>query len=82
MVHDFMWAADPEYVHDTLQMQNGVTLHFLYKNDEKYKETWEKVQPLTEKAMEFFNKNIGDIPISNTPLFKVVMAVWSMPWQR
>jgi len=62
MVHDFMWAADPEYVHDTLQMQDGPTLHFLYKNDEKYKETWEKVQPLTEKAMHFFNKNVGDYP--------------------
>ncbi|GMN10005.1 M1 family metallopeptidase [Croceitalea sp. MTPC9] len=62
MVHDFMWAADPEYVHDTLQMENGPTLHFLYKNDEKFKETWEKVQPLTEKAMLFFNKNIGEYP--------------------
>ena len=62
MVHDFMWAADPEYVHDTLQMENGPTLHFLYKNDEKFKETWEKVQPLTEKAMRFFNKNIGEYP--------------------
>jgi hypothetical protein len=62
MVHDFMWAADPEYVHDVLQMENGPTLHFLYKNDEKYKETWEEVQPLTEKAMRFFNKNIGQYP--------------------
>ncbi|WP_281541747.1 M1 family metallopeptidase [Maribacter aestuarii] len=62
MVHDFMWAADPEYVHDTLKMDDGPTLHFLYKNDEKYKETWEKVQPLTEKAMRFFNNNIGPYP--------------------
>ncbi|MDT0538663.1 M1 family metallopeptidase [Croceitalea sp. P059] len=62
MVHDFMWAADPEYVHDTLQMENGPTLHFLYKNDEKYKDTWEKVQPLTADAMDFFNKNIGPYP--------------------
>lgn len=62
MVHDFMWAADPEYVHDTLQIENGPTLHFLYKNDEKYKDTWTKVQPLTEKAMNFFNKNIGEYP--------------------
>ncbi|MDC0008208.1 M1 family metallopeptidase [bacterium] len=62
MVHDFMWAADPEYVHDTLQMDNGVTLHFLYKDDPKYKDTWTKVQPLTEKAMNFFNKNIGEYP--------------------
>jgi hypothetical protein len=62
MVHDFMWAADPEYVHDTLQMQEGPLLHFFYKNDEKYKETWKKVQPLTEMAMLFFNKNIGEYP--------------------
>lgn len=61
-VHDFMWAADPEYVHDTLQMENGPTLHFLYKNDSIYADTWTKVQPLTEKAMRFFNKNIGEYP--------------------
>jgi len=62
MVHDFMWAADPEYVHDRLQMENGPTLHFLYKNDSIYKDAWTKVQPLTEKAMRFFNKNIGEYP--------------------
>ncbi|MBM1105195.1 M1 family metallopeptidase [Aurantibacter crassamenti] len=62
MVHDFMWAADPEYVHDVLQMPNGPTLHFLYKNDEKFQNTWKNVQPLTEKAMNFFNKNIGKYP--------------------
>lgn len=62
MVHDFMWAADPEYVHDTLQMENGPTLHLLYKNDPKFAETWKKVQPLTAKAMTFFNKNIGEYP--------------------
>ena len=32
MVHDFMWAADPEYIHDTLKMENGPTLHFFYKD--------------------------------------------------
>ena len=62
MVHDFMWAADPEYVHDTLQMEDGPTLHFLYKNDPKFAETWKAVQPLTEKAMRFFNTNIGPYP--------------------
>lgn len=62
MVHDFMWAADPEYVHDVLTMENGTDLHFLYKNDPKFEEAWKKVQPLTEKAMLFFNKNIGEYP--------------------
>jgi hypothetical protein len=62
MVHDFMWAADPEYVHDTLQMQNGPTLHFLYKNDPEIIENWKKLQPKTAEAMEFLNNNIGNYP--------------------
>ncbi len=62
MVHDFMWAADPEYVHDVLPMKNGPTLHFLYKNDKKFADTWTKVQPLTAKAMRFFSDNIGEYP--------------------
>ncbi|NNM19639.1 MAG: M1 family peptidase, partial [Croceitalea sp.] len=32
MVHDFMWAADNEYVHDVVPMENGPTLHFFYKD--------------------------------------------------
>ncbi len=62
MVHDFMWAADPEYIHDSRKIENGPTLHFLYKNDKKYEDTWKAVQPLTEKAMQFFNRNIGEYP--------------------
>jgi hypothetical protein len=61
-VLDFTWAADPEFVHDKLQMENGPTLHFLYKNDPSIKENWKKLQPKTAEAMEFFNKNIGVYP--------------------
>ena len=62
MVHDFMWAADPEYLHDTLQVDNGPMLHFFYKNDKEIIENWKKLQPKTAEAMQFFNKNIGDYP--------------------
>ncbi|MCW1952761.1 MAG: M1 family metallopeptidase [Flavobacteriia bacterium] len=62
MVHDFMWAADPEYTHDVLQMENGPTLHFLYKNKESLVENWKALQPKTEAAMNFFSKNIGKYP--------------------
>ncbi|BFP41142.1 M1 family metallopeptidase [Flavobacteriaceae bacterium GF1] len=62
MVHDFMWGADPEYVHDTLEMQNGPTLHFFYKDNPELKENWKNLQPKTAAAMEFFNKNIGPYP--------------------
>ncbi|MEH6679527.1 MAG: M1 family metallopeptidase [Sediminicola sp.] len=62
MVHDFMWAADPDYIHDTLQVTGGPTLHFLYKDDPKIAENWKKLQPKTAEAMEFFSKNIGKYP--------------------
>ena len=62
MVHDFMWAADPGYLHDTLQVEDGPTLHFLYKNHPEIIENWKKLQPKTAEAMEFFSKNIGKYP--------------------
>ncbi len=62
MVHDFMWAADPDYLHDTLQVENGPTLHFLYKNNPEIIENWKKLQPKTAEMMQFFSKNIGSYP--------------------
>ncbi len=62
MVHDFMWAADPDYIHDIQQVPNGPILHFLYKDDPKILENWKKLQPKTIEAMEFFSKNIGKYP--------------------
>jgi len=62
MVHDFMWAADPEYLHDTLQVEGGPMLHFLYKNDSTIVDNWKKLQPKTAQLMQFFNKNIGEYP--------------------
>ncbi|MBD1260064.1 M1 family metallopeptidase [Maribacter polysiphoniae] len=62
MVHDFMWAADPDFIHDTLKMEDGPVLHFLYKNDPEIVDNWKKLQPKTAEAMEFFSKNIGKYP--------------------
>ena len=62
MVHDFMWGADPDYIHDSLKMEGGPTLHFFYKNKPELLDNWKKLQPKTAEAMEFFNKNIGPYP--------------------
>ncbi|WP_282112365.1 M1 family metallopeptidase [Maribacter stanieri] len=62
MVHDFMWAADPEYIHDIQQVPDGPVLHFLYKNDPEILENWKNLQPKTIEAMQFFSKNIGEYP--------------------
>ena len=63
-VHDFMWAADPEYNHDVLKMENGIDLHFLYKKtlEAKYLRNWKKLQPKTAELMAYFSDNIGQYP--------------------
>ena len=61
-VHDFTWAADPDYIHDTYPGPNGVELHFFYKNDAEIIENWKKLQPDTAKMMEYYNTKIGPYP--------------------
>ncbi len=61
-VHDFTWAADPDYIHDKRITEDGTVLHFLYKDNEKIKENWKKLQPKTEELLSYFNENIGPYP--------------------
>lgn len=61
-VHDFMWAADPEYIHDTLAVENGPVLHFFYKNNPKILENWKNLQEKTAAAMTFYSNNVGPYP--------------------
>ncbi|HLV63002.1 M1 family metallopeptidase [Galbibacter sp.] len=61
-VHDFAWAADPEYIHDRMETPEGVTLHFLYKGNDKVVENWKKLQEPTAQLLTFFSKNIGPYP--------------------
>ncbi len=61
-VHDFTWAADKDYVHDTYPGPNDVTLHFFYKNDPEIIENWKKLQPHTAKMMEYYNTKLGPYP--------------------
>ena len=43
-VHDFTWAADPDYNHDIYQGANGVQLNFYYKNDPEIIDNWKYYQ--------------------------------------
>lgn len=63
-VHDFAWAADPDYIHDTMQVPDGPKLHFYYKNtlSSEQKENWKKLQPKTVELMQYFSKHIGKYP--------------------
>ena len=63
-VHDFTWAADPDYNHDTLQVENGPMLHFLYKNTmapEKL-DNWKQLQPKAAELMTYYSDLVGTYP--------------------
>ena len=60
-VHDFAWAADPDYIHDIKQSESGVDLHFFYKPTVNI-DDWKKLQDDSVLLMKFFEENIGPYP--------------------
>jgi hypothetical protein len=58
-VHDFTWAADPQFTHDKHTLTDGKTIHFFYK---KYPENWKRIQPDMLKVFDYFNTLIGKYP--------------------
>jgi hypothetical protein len=63
-VHDFTWAADPNYVHDTLQIENGPLLHFLYKSTmaEEKLDNWKKLPPKVAELITYYSNLVGKYP--------------------
>ncbi|UEG48595.1 M1 family metallopeptidase [Ferruginibacter lapsinanis] len=65
-VHDFVWAADPDYKHLVRKMPNGgPMLHVIYNykpNDKKNDSDWEKVADAAVKVLPFIETNFGKYP--------------------
>lgn len=69
-VHDFVWAADPDYKHVIANVPDGPVLHFFYQekaatDESKGTEAWNELPALTVKAFEFIQKNFGKYPFSH-----------------
>jgi len=60
-VHDFMWAADPDYVHDKVQVPDGPELHFIYQPD-SIQENWRKLQPYMVEFFQEMSNTFGKYP--------------------
>ncbi len=58
-VHDFAWAADPDYTHYTTEGPNGMTLHFIYQPDSLTEDNWPKLGSYMSRAFEIQNKHFG-----------------------
>lgn len=59
-VHDFVWAADPDYVHDIV-MTDDIALHYFYQGDTLV-ENWKESQIKMQKAFPFIQDNFGKYP--------------------
>ncbi|MDH7462373.1 M1 family metallopeptidase [Chitinophagaceae bacterium 26-R-25] len=64
-VHDFMWAADPEYKHLVRKTADGVTINVLYnykENDTANDAAWNKVADAAILVLPFIEKHFGKYP--------------------
>ena len=63
-VHDFVWAADPDYVHDVLKVDSeDLELHFYYqKTNDEMVSNWKRLQDDTADAFRYINKKFGKYP--------------------
>lgn len=63
-VHDFVWAADPDYKQIAHTMKDGTVLRFFYQPGPKTTDNWTKLPPIMEEVFNFANKHFGPYPFS------------------
>lgn len=69
-VHDFAWAADPEFTHDTILIPEGPEVHFFYKKNPKTSH-WKQLPEVAAAVFTFMNKQFGKYPYST---YSVIQA--------
>jgi hypothetical protein len=63
-VHDFMWAADPDYKHVTKKADDGTLMHFFYIPSDKTA-AWDQLPDIMAKVFAFNRDNYGKYPWSD-----------------
>ncbi len=70
-VHDFVWAADRNYVVKSREMHDGTLVYFAYQPGEKTNENWRELPKIMDVALEYMNKNYGKYPY---PVYSFIQA--------
>ena len=70
-VHDFVWAADKDYILDTRETMQGVKLYFLYQDDDEIRENWKKLQPDAERLFELASERYGQY---HYPVYSIIQG--------
>lgn len=61
-VHDFAWAADPDYKHTTAQVPGGPLLRFFHKNTPEMEAVWKDLPGYMVRSFQIMNKRFGTYP--------------------
>ncbi len=68
-VHDFAWAADRDYIHDSFEGPDGTQLHLLYQPD--VADTWERMHDWVPEILQYYSDQYGPYPY---PQFTAIQA--------
>ncbi len=68
-VHDFAWAADPDYIHERIDVGDGTVYHLLYEGD--VEDRWQPMDQWVPGLIQFFSNEYGPYPY---PQFTVAQA--------
>lgn len=61
-VHDFVWAADPDFTQRTLRAEDGSLMRFFWQKGQGYDEQWEKLPAIMSRARTIMNEHFGKYP--------------------
>lgn len=61
-VHDFAWAADPDYVHFTRQVPDGPLLHFFHQRDPELDPIWQQLPDHMVRSFQYMSEHFGEYP--------------------
>lgn len=61
-VHDFVWAADPDYRQIVHTCTDGTIIRCFFEPGDKTTENWEKLAPIMEEAFAYLNPRYGQYP--------------------
>ncbi len=61
-VHDFAWAADPEYTHVKITAEDGTIMRFFWQKGRGYDEAWQALPAIMSRARTHANRRFGRYP--------------------
>jgi len=61
-VIDFAWVADPDFISESIAVDNKLTMNFVHTPNDEYDKPWKEMPRFAVQAMRFFNDFVGRYP--------------------